>query len=229
MYRMGAGGALALIIGLGLNVDAIAQQSSGGWRNRLNNIWNRIARDDDDQDPPWGSRGPICAIAPTVVGVDTPAIWHDQPVIVWQVMFDPANNTPKFVVRNAQTQEIMWEYASSVGETSVVYDGEPLQPGHTYELEIFQNATAEERLIFPDFQVLPQSVRTLITNGLQNSVEKNEFAVDDAEWTAVQQAEYFADRNLPYDAVQSLFSVSEPSSELQATQAQILEEACSTP
>ncbi len=220
MYRNGLGGFFIVVLGLGLASDAKAQQSSISLQSRLNNILSRIIKDDEDKEPPWGSRGDMCAIAPTFPGAGTPTIWHDRPVIVWQ-----AGTVAKVALQDALTDETLWEYAPSADETHVVYDGEPLKPGETYTLALHKFASAGPTLI-PDFQVMHPIFRSLVNNGLENSFKSNESVVSDAEWMAIHRADYFSQRDLPFDAIQALFSVSDPSSELLAIQAQVIEETC---
>ena len=219
MYRSGLSGFLVVALGLGVASDARAQESSIRWQSRLNNIWSRIIKDDEDKERPWGSRGDMCAIAPTNPNAGTPIIWHDQPVIVWQ-----AGTVAKVSLQN-NFDETLWEYVPSADETHVVYDGEPLQPGQTYTLALHNIASLGPTLI-PDFQVMHPIFRSLVGNGLENSFMPNEFTVSNEEWMAIHQADYFSKRELSFDAIQSLFSVSDPSSELLAIQEQVIEEAC---
>lgn len=220
LYRTGLKSCLLLVMGLGLTADASAQQSSVSLQSRLENIWSRIVRDDDDKDPAWGKRGEMCAIAPTHPQADTPESWHAQPVIVWQ-----AGTVAQISMRELNAAESFWKYTPSGDETHVVYDGDPLAPGKTYVLGIHATADADPALV-PSFQVLPATIRTLISNGLENSSSPNHSAVSDAEWTAIEQAEYFSTRDLPYDAIQSLFSVSNPSADLLNIQERIIASAC---
>ena len=215
-HRMGLVSGVALVM-LGLGPTVQAQESSNGIWTRLNNIWSRLSN--DEKDPPKGSRGGMCAIAPTNPNAGTPIIWHDQPVIVWQ-----AGTVAKVSLQN-NFDETLWEYVPSAEETHVVYDGEPLQPGQAYTLALHNIASLGPTLI-PDFQVMHPIFRSLVGNGLENSFMPNEFTVSNEEWMAIHQADYFSKRELSFDAIQSLFSVSDPSSELLAIQEQVIEEAC---
>lgn len=217
LNRIGLGSALALVI-FGLVPGAQAQESSNGIWTRLNTIWSRLSN--DEKDPPKGSRGDMCAIAPTTPNAGTPIIWHDQPVFVWQ-----AGTVAKVSLQDKLTEEVLWEYVPSAGETHVVYDGESLEPGQTYTLALHKIASLGPTLT-PDFQVMHPIFRSLVDNGLENSFNLNEFTVSDEEWMAIHQADYFSKRDLPFDAIQSLFSVSDPSPELLAIQELMIKETC---
>ena len=221
MYRESLSSFLIVILGLGLTSDVSAKQSSISWQSRLNNIWSRIIKDDTDQEPPWGSRGPICTIAPTHIGANTPEIWHNQPIIVWK------SGSVAKVSLAIDSEAPVWEYIPSADETYVVYDGEPLKAGEIYTLGVHISVD-EGPVMIPTFQVLSAETRTLISDELESFSTPNELAVSDAEWEAIQQAEYFAN-DYPYDAVQSLFNVSEPSAELLELQETIIEKACTHP
>ncbi|MBE9068797.1 hypothetical protein IQ260_19310 [Leptolyngbya cf. ectocarpi LEGE 11479] len=200
-----------------------SSQASSGIRNRLENIWSRIVRQDEYKEPPQTSRGDLCAIAPSVPGAETSTIWHNQPVIALQ-----PGSVEKVSLRVADSEEAFWDYVLSDDDNHVVYDGEPLMPGQTYVVGLHAIAdfgpTSEA-----EFEVLPTAIRALINNGLRVAVLEDDpifEAVSDSEKQAIQQAEYFAERGLPYDAIQAMFSVSSPSAALLAGQEQMLKETC---
>lgn len=211
-------GTVLMVTTLGSVAGAQAQESSNVIESRLNAIWNRLIN--DDREPPKGTRGEMCAIAPTNPEARTTTIWHDQPVIVWQ-----SGTVGKLSLQDPLTQETLWEHIPSAEETHVVYNGAPLQAGETYTLALHKFASGGPTFE-PEFQVMSSASRTLISNGLKNSLEANEFSVSDAEWTAIHQADYFSKRDLSFDAIQALFSVENPSAELLAMQAQVIETAC---
>lgn len=218
LNRMGLAGGLALVM-FGLIPGTQAQESSNnGIGSRLNNIWSRVFN--DEKDPPKGSRGGLCAIAPTHPNADTPEIWHNPPVIVWQT-----GSVAKVSLATDPETAPFWEYIPAGDETSIVYDGAPLDARETYTLGVHVSKDAGPALI-PDFKVLSAEERTIISNELESIASPNESTVSDAEWTAIQQAEYFVEHSLFYDAIQSLFAVSDPSAELIETQERIIEKAC---
>lgn len=222
MHHIGLSGILALNMGLGLTADAKAQQSIS-LQNRLENIRSRIVRGDEDKEPGWGKRGDLCAIAPSVPGAEPSTIWHNQPVIVLQ-----PGSVEKVSLRVADSEDAFWDYIPSDDENHVVYDGKPLMSGQTYIMGLHAIADLEPSSE-AEFEVLPTATRALIKNGLRVAALENDPIfenVSDSEKQAIQQAEYFANRGLPYDAIQAMFSVSSPSADLLAGQEQILKETC---
>lgn len=225
IYHLGTG--LMLMMGLGFTADARAQQSPSGFRNRLDNIWNRIVRDDEHRQPPQSSRGEMCAIAPAVSGpiAEIETIWHDQPIVV----LDPGT-IAKVSLKTEVAEKPFWSYEPTADENHVRYDGDPLAPGQTYVLRLHSLINGGPA-VSSKFEVLPAASRTLIENGLKIATDKHDPALielPDIEQQAIQRADYFANRGLPYDAIQALFSVSSPSAELSNRQADILEESCTS-
>lgn len=212
-----------LLLAVGLATDAKAQQASSSFRNRLEGIWSRIVRDDEHREPPQTSRGDLCAIAPAIPGTPVETIWHDQPIIA----LDPGK-AAKVSLKIESEKETFWHYEPSADENHVIYDGEPLVSGQTYVLQLHQLANSGPAIV-AEFEILPAATRTLIENGLKIATDKNDptlAELADTERQAIQRADYLANRGLPYDAIQALFSVSLPSAELMEMQAQILEDSC---
>ncbi|EKU97816.1 hypothetical protein Lepto7375DRAFT_7061 [Leptolyngbya sp. PCC 7375] len=195
--------------------------------SQLNSIVRRLL-DNDDEDPPLISRGDLCIIAPATAGEGTPAIWHEQPVIV----FKPGS-IEKLALRDEATNEVFWEYIPASTTSHLMYSGEPLQSDTIYRLEVYLDADAENPAKFPDFRLLPEDFRQQISNELaSNTVPKDtdllsEDGVATEDWVAIQHAEYFADQGLRLDAIQALFNVNTPSAELATMQQQIIEAVCS--
>ena len=187
--------------------------------SQLNNIFRRIF-DDDDDDPPLISRGDLCVVAPATAGVGTPAIWHEHPVIV----FKPGS-IEKLALREEATNVVFWEYSPTAAATHVVYDGEPLRSEQVYRLDVYLDADADSPTKFPDFRLLSEAERQLISQDLAMATTKNTDAPPEV-WDAIQRAEYFVEQGLRLDAIQALFAVETPSAELVTTQQQIIESAC---
>lgn len=219
--RMGAG--LMLTMGLGLAPDAKAQPSSINFRTQLESIWSRIVKDDEYREPPQTSRGELCAIAPSVAGAEPSTIWHSQPVIALQ-----PGSIAQVSLRIDGSEDAFWDYVPAADENHVVYDGEPLVSGQTYVMGLHAIANDDPTLT-AEFQILPAATRTLIENGLMIATMDDDPIfenVSDSEKQAIQQANYFANRGLPYDAIQAMFSISDPSADLLGRQEQILTETC---
>lgn len=158
-----------------------------------------------------GSRGDTCVIAPVKL-VDPNAkqentqaiqeVWSDRPLFLWKggrvqqiELFLPGNPKP-------------WTRKIREGETKVIYDGEPLQPGQTYEWRILAPHPIKQE----PFQVMEPQERDRISAELRQLEERLEGA--SAETMALEKANYFARRELWSDALRELYSVPKPSAEL---------------
>ena len=195
-------------------------------------IIRRIFRDDEERDPPTISRGGVCLVTPTDIGGSN-AIWHDQPVFVWQ------GAIAQLRVIDATTESVLWEYNPSLRETQATYLGEPLQASRRYRWQVFtaSNSTAPARTF--EFAILPAATRWLVANGL-NAAEHSASdtvgaSLKDPVQGAAARARYFANRDLEADAIQTLFSVDinaddqmsdEATTELLSAQQEILDNVC---
>jgi hypothetical protein len=172
-------------------------------------IWDRLRR----KKKPGGGRGGICAIAPVKL-VDRDAkqensqeiqeVWSARPLFLWQggrvqqiELFLPGSQEP-------------WTRKIPEGETKVNYDGEPLQPGQTYEWRIL----APHPIKQDPFQVVEPKKRDRISAELKQLEERLEGA--SAETIALEKANYFAERELWSDALRELYLVPTPSVELKS-------------
>ncbi|MBE9067927.1 hypothetical protein IQ260_14835 [Leptolyngbya cf. ectocarpi LEGE 11479] len=186
----------------------------------LNNVFRRIL-DSDDEEPPLISRGDLCLIAPATAGVGTPAIWHEQPVMVFQ-----PGSIEKLALRNEATNVVFWEYYPSSTTHHVVYDGEPLQSEVIYRLDVYLDAEADRPTTFPDFRLLPEFSRQHISEALAMNATPKDTDLSAAHWTAIQRADYFVEQGMRLDAIQALFNVDVPSAELATLQQQLIESIC---
>jgi hypothetical protein len=110
------------------------------------------------------------------------------------------------------------------------YDGDPLQPGTTYEQQI-ETFTLDGRVVSSrrfSFQIMPEGEeRDHIAADLAQLAAELTQAERDAEAMALAKAEFFFERNLNADALGWLFSVAEPSEDLAATRQTLIKDICS--
>jgi Domain of Unknown Function (DUF928) len=165
-----------------------------------------------------GSRGDICAIAPAnlvepnsqTAQTQTepiPKVWSDRPLFAW--------HNPRVSVRRIQlfiqgNPEVLWSKNIASGETKVIYDGKPLQPGQSYEWQLFAPFSIKQ----PNFQVMAGQQRDRITDELTKLETQLKKQRASAEVIALEKANYFAQKELWSDALLQLYSVSNPSAEL---------------
>lgn len=161
-----------------------------------------------------GSRGEICVFAPIKLvdfdakleqSQETPQVWSDRPLFLWQ------GGTPKRIeLFVAGSTESLWDSEIPEEATGILYDGEPLQPGQTYEWRL----TAPFPIKQPAFQIIEQQQRDRISAELTQLQAQLQDASE--ETIALEKANYFAKQELWADALQELYSVSNPSPALTA-------------
>jgi hypothetical protein len=165
-----------------------------------------------------GSRGgAICEIAPVKLvdrnakeeTQDIQEVWSESPLFLWTIKGGTAQKIQLFVYRN---EELLWSPEIKAGETKVVYDGKPLQPGQIYEWQLSALAPVPTKSSGVRFKFMDSQKRDRITAELRQLEERLEGA--SAETMALEKANYFAERGLWSDALRELYSVPKPSVEL---------------
>jgi Domain of Unknown Function (DUF928) len=176
-----------------------------------------------------GSRG-VCLVSPGLLEAKN-ILWSDRPLFLWQGvsltqeirLYSPFNPT--------QDQKVIWrqeikQVSPELTFQEIIYTGTPLEAGKTYDWEIFDRASkAQEKR---SFQVMDKEKRQDITTELQ-SLEtrlKSEQATD--EEIAIEKANYFVEKQLWSDALQSMFEVKNSSTELRQKIQELLGELCNT-
>jgi hypothetical protein len=164
---------------------------------------------------------PICAIAPVKL-VDRDAkqggimeiqeIWSEHPLFLWNIQGGTVQKIELFL---EGSDTAFWSRKIPEGATSIIYDGQPLKPGQTYEWRL----TAPFPKTQPLFRVMESQERVSITADLKQLEEQLKGA--SAEKMAMEKANYFAEQGLWSDALRELYSVPNPSAELRDAIAQI--------
>jgi hypothetical protein len=176
-----------------------------------------------------GSRG-VCFFSPGLLE-NSPVIWSDRPIFIWQrvSLFQEIRLYSPF--NPAQDQEIIWrqeikQSSPTISFQEIQYTGTPLEAGKTYDWEIFdQKSKAQEKRYFT---VMESSERAQITTELQRleTQLKSEGATE--EEIARERANYFIEKQLWSDALQSMLTVKNPSPELLQKIQELLGELCNT-
>lgn len=165
-----------------------------------------------------GSRGEICAIAPAILvnsNSETPGIqsaeslkvWSDRPLFSWHTRRGSVRQIQLFIQGKP---EVLWSKNIVPGETKVIYDGKPLQPGQSYEWQLILSFPVKQTI----FQVMERPQRDRITDELTKLEDRLKKQRASAERIALEKANYFAQKELWSDALLQLYSVSNPSAEL---------------
>lgn len=147
--------------------------------------------------------GNLCAIAPParLMGIGN-AIWNDRPLFIWQ------GAAVRIELLASGNEEVLWSKNLTPNDRTAVYDGEPLQPGQRYEWRLYRSS--EDDPLVTLFRILPREERDRITAELNQLQTQG----DTAEQIALKRANYFAKNRLWSDALQEIYSVPNPSEEL---------------
>ncbi|MGB3238888.1 MAG: hypothetical protein WBB29_11360 [Geitlerinemataceae cyanobacterium] len=143
-------------------------------------------------------RGNFCLIAPSTLG-QTSTIWNDLPLFIWD------GNVSNIELRDHNSDTALWTAQPDATASTFQYDGEPLEPGQTYDVVM----TTTGELIFT-FTVMDAQTRAGIAADLQALEERAIEQGADEGSIAFARAQYFANRGLRWDALQEVFSVIEP-------------------
>jgi len=171
---------------------------------------------------PRTSRGDLCLITPGLLESEERfEIWNDRPLFLWQ------GEASRLVVRDAETAETMWDYPISQNNISgiapreygVIYDGERLEPQRLYEWRLvkdsdpdpsaaaLQSGNSQEEQFFA-FRIMSEPDQNQVTTGAKGL---SELLAVTSENIAHQRADYLIEQGLWSDALQTLYSVENPS------------------
>jgi hypothetical protein len=174
-----------------------------------------------------GSRG-VCFVSPGLLG-NNQVIWSDRPIFLWQEVSLTQEIRLYTPFNPIQDQEIIWrqeikQVSPEPTFQKIPYTGTPLEAGKTYDWEIFdRKSKAQEKRYFT---VMKSSERAQITTELQRleTQLKSEGATE--EEIARERANYFIEKQLWSDALQSMLTVKNPSPELLQKIQYLLGELC---
>lgn len=147
-----------------------------------------------NQEPPLVSRGNLCVLSPGVLG-KTNMIWSSQPLFLWR------GEVSNLLVRDYDTDEIIWQRSDLTGKEQVAFEGKPLQSGQAY---IWEASNAETTVRY-EFEVMPSAERQLVAAELAN-VEKSQNSKLSQDHTDLTTAQYFGKKGLWSDVFQILYS-----------------------
>ena len=158
------------------------------------------------------NRGVFCSIFPHYDAPDMLTIWTTEPLFIWQ-----ANNNiivQTIEVINFSTNSIIWEHEIKEEEQRrqmVRYGGQPLMSGsYTYKISYQLGENTPDISEKIDFEVMNEEKRSQIEENLPTTNPKLNL-----EKLAIQRADYFANKKLGADAINEVFSVTNPSPEWQ--------------
>jgi hypothetical protein len=185
----------------------------------LGDIWDRLrrkkgkrgSRDGD------GSEKNLCMIAPGKLedqndGKGSLVIWGNKPVFLWQ------GEIVGIEVRHTRSDKLMWSQNNPTTR-SVIYQGEPLQPGEDYfwreKLPLKQLPSKQS------FRMMKAEDRDRISAELKELESKLKTKGASASEIALEKINYFSQKQLWSDVLREIYSVPNPSPELKQTINQI--------
>lgn len=158
----------------------------------------------------------LCWITPT----DT--VWNSRPQLVWLGNFRAVG------VRLEGTETLLWRSVAPAGNRlhRLEYGGTPLEPGKTYEWVFFFNGNSTSPMQRVPFQIVDANQQTAINTDLAKLDAESQTQKYSVETMALHRANFFAQRQLKADALQEVFSVKNPSAQLQQVAQDIEAEIC---
>lgn len=167
-----------------------------------------------------GSRGLFCAISPWNAGAL--AMWSDRPLFLWQ------GEGTQLRVRDAMSEEVVWESNLAPGQQQAMYAGRSLLPGYFYQWQVLTaNSNQQERERWNTFGIMDADAQATITQELQTLEASLRQQGASASTILLRQVDYLIEKNLISDAMRLVYQVQNPSPEILQERQQI-QEICNT-
>lgn len=192
------------------------------WQELLNNLFNNKDRDHPPPGTPGNgiARGNICLITPFFQHNPT-EIWTNRPLFVWR------GRLSKIAVKLADSQEILWSQTVNETDNRLPYTGAALTPGKNYEWVIFLSQNGNNPAMSIPFKVMDNRERSQIRLDLIIlGIQLQEKGATSEEFT-LEIAKYFAEKELWNDVLQQIYSLENPSEDLQKIIPEISTKLCS--
>ena len=133
-------------------------------------------------------------------------VWGTQPVFLWQ------GEITGIEVRHIRSNKLIWSQTLKPTTRSIIYQGEPLQPGEAYIwLAILPDEQLPNR---QSFRIMKAEKRDSISTDLKELESKPKAEDANSEEIILARVEYFAKQELWSDVLRELYSVENPSPEL---------------
>jgi hypothetical protein len=167
--------------------------------------------------------GSICLVTPGLG--ETRGVWSDRPLFLWD------REISRVEVRLVNTDTSVWNQTVPSSSRSIVYQGQPLQPGQTYVVLLFDPTDSlfikdKDYASHPKFTLMAESERSSIAQGLAATENQFKSQGSSDETIALEKAELFTEKKLWSDALQTIYSVQNSSLELQTFVQTIITDTC---
>ncbi len=188
----------------------------------LEAIW-KLLKAKREQEPPLSSRSNLCEITPGLLG-EINVIYSDRPLFLWQGRASNLEINLYSPFSADADQELLWTQTVNGESQNVLYTGEALQPGQTYDWEIVTDSQAKRRPI--SFKVKDGEERDRISGELTQLETKLTTSGATNEEIVLAKANYFAERDLWSDTLQQLFSLEQFSTVVKDNNQKIVSYLC---
>ncbi len=212
--------ALGLLIVEGSRRSVAASEAMPlSWRQVMGFFWG--SAEDKGPGRTGGPRpGDYCLISPW----DEQEVWSLQPVLLWKGSMQSAG------IREAGTSvSPLHVSVQMVDGVRLAQASTPLQPGERYDWALYLREESSRHSTWTTFRVMDEERRAVVTTGLQMLEAELAGSGAAADEVAMNQAQYFLEQGLPFDALQVMFSVEEPSPELVESRQEMVERICNPP
>ncbi len=197
---------------------AIAQTNT-----RVNqSVWSSIMDWLRRPKPPFGGRGENCLL--NFDRATPQVVWHRRPMLIWR------GDAGAIGLQTAQDAPAFWRQSSppldGTGVQKLHYTGQPLELGQSYQWAFFFAPTSPHEQSWLPFMMVSGDRYQQVAQDLQQltaSLKRQQASAEQVIW---QRADYFARQQLWADALQELYSVPQPSAELQRLRQQMRTAAC---
>ena len=195
-----------------LSQNNLPPQSSDGGSRYADTSWkDSFFNNQPPESGDGGSRGgPLCPLTPLdqATGIE---VWNDRPTFVWQ------GQLVRVELYRHNQDELIWSQDLTEDDRQVQYTGDPLKPGQTYNLMLFETVT--DNFPFPavqvTFTVMNGEKRQQVSQALEQLNRELEQQNASEEMIALVRFNYLAENQLWSDALAEAFSVENPTEELQ--------------
>ena len=172
----------------------------------------------EEEEPSLSARSgeeAICLVAPAIFsGIK---LWHSAPLFMWQ------GTVNKIKVRSRNTDQEMWSQEILQEQSSILYQGQFLEPGIRYE--VFIDYGLSESIRFT-LELLNSEEIERIARELQLGEAALKSGGADPETISRYRVRYFMANNLLSDVVQEILAVENPSNDLREIQQNTIKMLC---
>lgn len=166
-----------------------------------------------------GVRSGVCMVSPGLI--DKYTTWHDRPLFVWQ------GNGSQVNIRNRENKTVFWTQKINGTEQQVAYNGKDSLPPGLYQWQVLGTNSSVPNS-WTTFEVMSTTERDTIKSELLSLEQQLQAKGASKEEIALKKAEYFGDRELWSDAVQTLYQVENPSASFVEQRRSYVASLCTT-